>query len=265
MLPTTTSPTNPNKRHRANGTYYASRLIFCKLWRSRVKLAETIIVGNDGVINTWLFWSKTARCLLRKSYDTLNDGQGHDLILSKFIQPPESNSAIHVLAPGGRAIFCGHGLIKCVDNLKKQHGILTDALDEGGATIKRTPDSVQEQDRTLDVGEFIGSRYTAPSDHVVFVVSVVRNPKAPSNMVEARRMGFLQSTFDIRVVDHSSAYETVDPSEAMSAWTTLTKPPSTNEVRPTYISKAPRDDSSKSDYEQVRVTMYFFRIIDEDC
>ena len=57
---------------------------------------------------------------------------------------------------------------------------------------------------------------------------------------------------EIRVVDHAAAYETIHPNEAMPAWTTLTKPLPTAEVRPTYIHKAPHagHDSTRSEYEK---------------
>jgi len=52
-------------------------------------------------------------------------------------------------------------------------------------------------------------------------------------------------------VDHSSAYETIDPSEAFTAWRTLTQPPNTKEVRPTYMHTSVSDvDSIKTDYEK---------------
>jgi hypothetical protein len=111
MLPTTSSPNNHKRRSRCNGSYFASRLIFSKLHRSRVKIPETILIGHDGEIFQWLFWSNESRCLLRKSYETLSE-KGHDLILSKFVKRKTSASStekklsIHVLAPGGRAV-CG--------------------------------------------------------------------------------------------------------------------------------------------------------------
>jgi succinate dehydrogenase flavin-adding protein (antitoxin of CptAB toxin-antitoxin module) len=260
MLPTTSSPNNHKRRSRCNGSYFASRLIFSKLHRSRVKIPETILIGHDGEIFQWLFWSNESRCLLRKSYETLSE-KGHDLILSKFVKrktsasSTEKNLSIHVLAPGGRAIFDGNGLKKGVDNIKKQHDRFTLAMESGGATIQRNTESVLEHDTFADdtqIGCFIGTKYIEPSNNVVFVVEVIRNPDKPKNMVDARRMGYLQTSFEVRIVEHASAYEIIDSNEALSAWTTLTKPPSTREVRPTYIHQAPHSsfNSSESDYEK---------------
>jgi len=181
-------------------------LIFSKLWRSRVNIPETFLV-KDGSIKTWLFWSKDARCLLRKSYDTLNE-KGHASLKKKFITATvahrntlsdrnhDRHEVIHVYAPGGRAIFCDKGLSMCLGNLKAQHDVMAMALRTGGGSIQRTMESVQLHDNDNDasaIGAFIGSKYISPSDHCVFVCEVIRNPKAPANMVEARRMGFLQT------------------------------------------------------------------------
>jgi len=218
------NPQTPSRRKRINGSYHATKLIFSKLWRSRVKLPETIIVGNDGVIKQWLFWSKAARCLLRKSYDTLNDGQGHNLILEKFtkghnLEHKDTHPVMHVLAPAGRAIFDGKGLKTCVEDLKMQHDILHDGLKAGGETIRRNQESVDMQDLSnRSIGSFVATKYTEPSLYCVFVAEIIRNPNRPSNMVESRRMGYLQTSFECRCVEHNSAYEVIDSNEAFTAW-----------------------------------------------
>jgi hypothetical protein len=193
MLPHYQHTTANTRRKRINGSYQATRLIFSKLWRSRIKLPEAIIVGKDGVIEQWLFFSKDARCLLRKAYDTLNDGKGHDRLLQKF-KPVSLNGdgapCLHVIAPGGRAVFCRKGFKSAIQDLKEQHDLLIEGLTSGGQSIQRTIESVDEQDlSSRSIGEFIATKFTPPSGHCVFVAEIIRNPNRPANMVEARRMG----------------------------------------------------------------------------
>ena len=188
MLPATTmNTTSTTRRKRTNGSYHATRLIFSKLWRSRVKLPESIIVGKDGSIEQWLFFSKASRCLMRKSHETLNNGNGHDLLLEKFLPSSStttSSPAIHVLAPGGRAVFDHNGLQACMSDLKKQHNILIAGLNSGGKTIVRTSESVHEQDiSNHSIGAFVATKYIQPADHSVIVVEIIRNPQRPKNMV----------------------------------------------------------------------------------
>ena len=69
--------------------------------------------------------------------------------------------------------------------------------------------------------------------------------------VEARRAGYSQTSTEFRCVSHDSAYEKIDPSEAYSAWISLTKPVSTREVRPTYAhTSVSTEDSTTDEYEK---------------
>ena len=123
---------------------------------------------------------------MRKSHETLNNGNGHDLLLEKFLPSPTTTSshAIHVLAPGGRAVFDHNGLTACMSDLKKQHNILIASLNSGGKTIARTLESVHEQDiSNHSIGAFVATKYIQPADHSVIIVEIIRNPQRPQNMV----------------------------------------------------------------------------------
>lgn len=69
--------------------------------------------------------------------------------------------------------------------------------------------------------------------------------------MEARRAGYSQTSTEFRRVSHDSAYEKIDPSEAYSAWISLTKPVSKREVRPTYAhTSVSTEDSTTDEYEK---------------
>jgi hypothetical protein len=249
------------RRHRVNGSFRASRALFKKLWRSRVRLTDTLILGADGVIETWLFWSKSARCLLQKAHATRMDGHGHERVLEKFrkghtpVGPSVHDGVAHVIGPSGRAIFSKQGFRIGIKDAEAQYHVLRLAVAHGGDTIAPTHASIEEQRQTRSkkhrvMGSAVITHYVEPSERCVFVVTIVRNPNRPTNMYEARRMGNTQVDFSFRVVEHHSAYEDIEEAEA-SAWRLLTRPPKSSAVRPTYTHTQPSNspDSKTGDFE----------------
>ena len=226
-----------------------------------MRLSDTVIIGQDGIIETWLFWSKKARCLLQKSYDTRMDGHGHERLIEKFRHghTPQGNmvhdGVAHVIGPSGRAIFTSQGFRIGIKDAETQYQTMKETVEQGGQNVQPTRESIQEhllsrsKERRV-IGKAVITHYVEPSSNCLFVITIVRNPNRPANLYEARRMGNRQVDFSFRVVQHHAGYEDIEEAEA-SAWRALTLPSKSNIVRPTYSHTQPSNavDSTTGDFE----------------
>ena len=80
-------------------------MALCELWQSSIRIPDTVIVGKNGEIQWYLFYSKNTNSVLRKrsmskTPQTLREAWGTQ------IKRPSQNAApaAHLIARGGKAV-----------------------------------------------------------------------------------------------------------------------------------------------------------------
>ena len=185
----------------------ATKLLFRRLWRSPLRIPEACILGEDGELQEWLFYSKKHRCILRKSYEntTLENLERdwiNDPVILRKLRSNEVVPVVHLEARGGRAVVLRDTLIRMVNDCKKQWDYRK-KITSGKALLGKN-DLKKKRDKHF-VGPCIMKKYQHPATNSVYTCKYERKLNPPRNPVEARKIGFEMDTLETGQISHNAA------------------------------------------------------------